>query len=153
MTEYIAGVVAVSILASLASFFSYGGASERAVRAAIAMILIYTVCVPAIRLFADASPDDISLDISADCELSDGEYTRVAEAAFCDGISSYISEKFHLNKEEIAVAAYGFEFEKMRAERISVTLRGRAALSDCTRIADAVSKTGIGECEVNIKIG
>ena len=57
MREYVISVVAASILCALSSFVSYGRGNERAVRAAIAMILIYTVCMPVLRFTSEFDID------------------------------------------------------------------------------------------------
>lgn len=146
-------VVAVSLLSALAAFFSYGGASERAVRAAIAMIMIYTVCVPAVRLVSDFSPEDLSVEVSVNKEIAEGEYLNVAKKAFCEGVRSFVADSFHINKDEIEVNAVDFDFEKMCAKKIKIKLCGRSAMADTDRIRDAVIDAGLGDCEVNIKIG
>ena len=153
MSEYVMGVVAVSILSALATFFAYGGGAARAVRAAISMIMIYTVCVPAVKLVSDISPEDFSVDISVSESFSDGEYIKVAERAFCDGVRSFISDKFNININEIEVVSEGFDFEKMCARKIKINLCGRSAMADTDRIRDAVIDAKLGDCEVNIKIG
>ena len=152
MREYVASVVAVSILAALASFITYGGASERAVKGAVSMILIYTVCMPVADMIGDFSPDNLEIEWQGEEIEVSTEYLEMIEDSFVDGVKCYVCEEFKLNKEDVFVKVYGFSIESMRAERIVMVLSGRAALSDLTRIAEGVERAGLGECEVNIKI-
>ena len=152
MSEYITSIIAVSILSYLAMLFSYGGASERAVKAAVSMIVIYTVSSPVICFVSDFSPEDLEFVISdADIEL-DCEYVRVAEEAFLDGVALAVCKEFDIDSENIGVTVYGFDFEKMCAEKIKILLYGRAALADGRAISEYVSSSGLGDCEVDIGI-
>ena len=152
MKEYVISVVAVSLLSALAIFMSYGGGSERAVRAAVSVILIYTVCMPVIDLISDFSAEDLRFEFSEDTAAGESEYIAVAKEAFTEGVKKFICEEFNLNVGEVSVAVRDFDFEKMKARRIYVLLSGRAALADCSRIENAVMGAALGECEVDIKI-
>ena len=152
MKEYVASIVAVSILAAIASFVSYGGASERAVKGAVSVILIYTVCMPVADMIGNFSINDFEFEWHSDDTVISSEYLNVSEDAFAVGIKKYVCEEFKLNETEVHVQIYGFDFEKMRAERIALTLSGRAVLSDVVRIERSVENSGLGECEVKIKI-
>ena len=152
MREYFLSVIAVSLLSALLGFLTYGGACERAVRAAAGVILIYTVCMPLGDFLADFSPGELSVDVSAEVEVGSSEFFEVAKDSFEKGVKNYVSEQFRLASDEVYVSAAGFDYEKMTAERIFVVLSGRAALADCARIRQTVEDAGLGECEVNIKI-
>ena len=152
MREYVVSVVAVSTLAALAVFISYGGASERAVKGAVSVILIYTLCMPIVDMVGDFSVENLNFELQLEDVESSSEYFETVEEAFTRGVKSYVCEEFGLDGGEVFVKIQGFAIESMRAERISIVLSGRAALSDVTRIAEAVKNAGLGECEVNIKI-
>ena len=152
MREYVVSVVAVSTLAALAVFISYGGASERAVKGAVSVILIYTLCMPIVDMVGDFSVENLNFELQLEDVESSSEYFETVEQAFVRGVKSYVCEEFRLDGDEVFVKIQGFAIESMRAERISIVLSGRAALSDVTRIAEAVKNAGLGECEVNIKI-
>lgn len=152
MREYVVSVVAVSTLAALAVFISYGGASERAVKGAVSVILIYTLCMPIVDMVGDFSVENLNFELQLEDVESSSEYFETVEQAFVRGVKSYVCEEFGLDVDEVFVKIQGFAIESMRAERISIVLSGRAALSDVTRIAEAVKNAGLGECEVNIKI-
>ena len=64
MREYVVSVVAVSTLAALAVFISYGGASERAVKGAVSVILIYTLCMPIVDMVGDFSVENLNFESS-----------------------------------------------------------------------------------------
>ena len=152
MREYVVSVVAVSMLAALAVFISYGGASERAVKGAVSVILIYTLCMPIVDMVGDFSVENLNFELQLEDVESSSEYFETVEEAFARGVKSYVCEEFGLDGGAVFVKIQGFAIESMRAERISIVLSGRAALSDVTRIAEAVKNAGLGECEVNIKI-
>lgn len=145
-------VIAVSILSALATLISHGTASERAIRAAISMILIYTVSRPVIAFVSEADPSDFYYETGEGEEISDPEYLKVAEEAFVRGVRLAVCEKFDLNDEDVHVLVSGFDFEKMRAGKIKIILYGRAALADARNIEAYVSEGGLGHCEVDIGI-
>jgi sugar/nucleoside kinase (ribokinase family) len=45
------------------------------------------------------------------------------------------------------------DFENMNAEKIKITLSGRAVFADYRRIEEYIEKNGLGECEVNVSFG
>lgn len=152
MREYVISVVAVSVLAALASFISYGGGSERAIKGAVSVILLYTVCMPIADAVGDISVRDFEFEIADRELLGSAEYLAVAEDAFVQGVKQYVCREFDFKESDVSVSAYGFDFEKMNAERIYILLSGSAALADTAKIAQNVTDLGLGKCEVNIKI-
>lgn len=152
MREYVISVVAASILCALSSFVSYGRGNERAVRAAIAMILIYTVCMPVLRFTSEFDIDDVDFEAYEEAEIDSGYYLGSVEEAFSTGVKGLLSEKLSINKDDIRVSIVGFDLRTMRAQRIRVTFVGRAALADTRRAEQIVEDAGLGECEVNIEI-
>ena len=148
-------VVIVSSLVALSGYFSYGSSENRTAKAAMAIIVLYTVSAPIVSAVRELS--DISLDSVVDTEdfgnIGDTELAETAEDAFCDGIKSAIAERYGLERRQIRVRVSGFDFEKMRAERITVVLSGGAALGDHRAIAEYITESGLGECEVKLDFG
>lgn len=117
------------------------------------VLLICVIMLPLVDIIKDI---DVKIDTdgyfeSGDTELSD----EALEAAFEEGIREYLAQEYRVDKELITVMADGFELESMRAERIYVTLTGKAATLDYKRIESDLEKefTKGGECEVSLKIG
>ena len=130
--------------------------SERLVRLASSVILLYVMLVPIASLVGSGGFDisDIIGGITIpDTPSGDGAYTEVAKEAFVSGIKELVSEKYGIAKSDISVLVYGFDFESMRAEKIKIALSGKGALSDWRSIASYITGEGLGKCEVNIVIG
>lgn len=150
----------MSSLLGLISYLSYPGASEKAVKFAVSLLLIYTSITPVlafVRNFSDDALTDFVEEIkdNANEKLDSGneEYLLVSEEALKEGICKLIFTEYGIPAENIEVYIHGFDFEKMRAERISILLSGKGALSDSRSIENLVNELGIGECEVNIEFG
>ena len=84
---------------------------------------------------------------------TDGEYAVVAEQAFKEGISKLLFTKYGIEEENADIYVFGFDFERMCAEKIKIVLSHKSAFSDFRGIEDYITESGLGECEVNIKIG
>ena len=152
--EYLISVIVISALVALATYFSYGSSESRTVKTAMSIIVLYTVSVPIVSMVGELS--DISFDSVVDIEdigsIDGTEYAETAEQALCDGICTAIAERYGLDREEITARVRGFDFSEMRAERITVTLSGSAALADHRGIAEYITESGLGECEVKLEI-
>lgn len=155
MGEYIAGVVAVSVMLGAVGSLSYPGASDKIVKSAVAVLLLYCVAVPGVKLVEGLSEVGFSgIDTpSFDVELSGGAYENVGKEAFLLGTKKLIMEKYNISAEEISVSAEGFDFQNMRADKIKILLSGGAVAKDYFAIEQYVRDIGLGECEVNIRIG
>lgn len=150
MGEYLLSVVAVSMLSALMMFITYGNGCERAVRAGVSVILIYSVSMPIIGFVCEFDVSDISFSAEYEQTETEGRYIEVAEEAFCDGIVKMIAEKFDLKEENIKVSVKDFDFKNMRAGHICVALCGAAAMADTRSVAALICESGLGDCEVNI---
>lgn len=146
---YISGVVGVCAVISLAGFVSYRGELDRAVKGALAVIMLAVIVLPLRGLSSHVLPD-----FSADGFLPEGdaEYETVGREAFEEGIRLAIAEKFGIDKEDITVTAVGYDFSSMRAQRIRVLLSGSAVTADARLIRSYITEQGLGECEVEIEI-
>lgn len=117
------------------------------------VLLICIIMLPLVDIIKDI---DVKIDTDSYFESGDTELSDEAlEVAFEEGIREYIAQEYRVDKELITVMADGFELESMRAERIYVTLTGKAATLDYKRIESDLEKefTKRGECEVSLKIG
>lgn len=118
----------------------------------IGVLMICVILLPLvdiIRYFDTKSMfDSINMDLEYD--ITDD----MIEASFEEGISEYIAQKYGVDKSCVSVMADGFDMERLRAERIYVTLSGKAVFLDYKKIEDEVRSefTNGGECEVSLKI-
>lgn len=148
MSEYAIGVFVISAVVGVCSHISYKGKSDPS-HLALAVVLLYVLVSPIRDMTLDGSFVGVEYDKSI---IGDG-YEGVAEQAFAGGILSAIADKFSLDEEDLRVEIDGFDFEKMKAERIRVILSGKAAFADNKGIEKYVNKLEIGVCECEIEIG
>ena len=117
------------------------------------LLLICIILLPLVNIIKDI---DVRINTEDYLGNIEAEVTDDAlELAFEEGIREYISGEYRVDRELITVMADGFDLECMRAEKIYVTLSGKAALVDYKRIEKEVEKefTKSGECEVSVKLG
>lgn len=117
------------------------------------VIILSVVLSPAVEMVENLNVDSLLEIFDASVEMPEYSYESVAEDAFAKGIATSVAQEFSLKTENIRIKLYGFDFEKMRAEKIRIVLSGSAAMSDYRAVADYVNKMNIGECEVEIEIG
>lgn len=143
----------MSALLGIISYLSYQDGSDSTMRLAASVLLIYTALTPVMSFISDGKGGKIDAIFESDIGQNfDGgeEYIEVAEDAFKDGISKLIFTKYGVNEEDSEIFVFGFDFEKMRAERICVVLRGVGALSDLRGIESYINGLGLGKCEVTV---
>lgn len=148
MSEYAIGVFVISAVVGVCSHIAYKGKSDPS-HLALAIVLLYVVVSPIAEMTLSGSLAKPEYDESI---IGDG-YEGVAEQAFGRGILSAVADEFSLDTENLRVAIDGFDFEKMRAERIRVILSGRAALADHKGIEKYINSLDRGVCECEIEIG
>ena len=156
MGEYLGSVVVMSAILGIISYVSYPSGSEKTVRFAASVLLLYTALTPLLGFVSKITSDDISSligDFDYKDEVGDGEYIIVAENAFKEGISKLLFAKYGINEEDSEVFVFGFDFENMRAEKIKIQLSGGGSTADFRGIENYITESGLGECEVNLKIG
>lgn len=145
MGGYLLSVITLAILLDILEHFSaekYKGLT----RAAMSLILVMAILSPLPTLVEKMRGE---LDFS-EMEESMGEDIRLT--AFTEGIAEYIAFEFELSRDEIAVEAIGFDPKGMRAEKILITLSGKAALANYKRVEGEINQLGLGEAEVKIEI-
>ncbi len=148
MNEYMLSVFGISLILGVLETVKYKkGGGERL---AFAVLLAFTVISPLEGLlnsdvgsFPVYSPEGLP---------DDAVYEEKAREAFEEGVTYEISDKFDIEREKISVRAFGFSFEEMRAEKITVTLSVKAAGADPKRIKKHIEKL-CEECEVGFEIG
>ncbi|MBP3402173.1 MAG: hypothetical protein J6K85_03835 [Clostridia bacterium] len=148
MSEYAIGVFVISAVVGICSHIAYKGKSDPS-RLALAIILLCVVVSPIADMTLDGSFVSAEYDESI---IGDG-YEGVAEQAFGRGILSAVADEFSLDEDNLRVEIDGFDFDKMRAERIRVILSGRAALADNKSIEKYINGLDRGVCECEIEIG
>ena len=150
MSTYIGLIVSVGIVAAVGGALLYDGEREGASRTAISLILLLAAVAPVAAFVSQLSLTAPTLpDLPT---IEDGEYTDVAREAFCDGIRTLLSEKFSLSEDCFAVKCEGFDFTSMRAERLTVTLRGAALRCDPLAVEKFINSYEIGVCHAEIGI-
>ena len=150
MSAYIGLIISVGIVAALGGGLLYDGEREGASRGAISVILLLATIAPVAAFVSQLSLKAPTLpDLPA---AEDGEYTEIAREAFCDGIRSLLSENYSLSEDCFAVKCEGFDFTSMRAERLTVTLRGAAVRCDPLAVEKFINSYEIGDCHAEIGI-
>ncbi len=152
MTGYFISLISVSALISLAIALSYKPEGDGgALRGAFAVILLYVTLIPLFSAFSDFDIEKIKFE-QEKYNFEDKNYIdETAEDAFARGIRIYISEEFSLEDEDINVELFAFDAQKMKAEKIVVTLSGPAAHADFRAIREKLRRGGFENCEVKIE--
>lgn len=151
--EYIGSLIAISAVAALGSYAAYNP-SDKVTRAAISLIVLYTVSVYAVGVsewVGELDFESLSGD-GAEIAISDSEYARVAEESFKLGIKRAVCDKFGISEEKMSVSVYGFNLENMKAERINIVLFD-AVSADYRAIEVYVEGCGLGKCQAEVRLG
>ena len=149
MAEYLLPVFGAGAVCAVCGFAAYKRTGAE--RLALSVLLLYAVALPLITL-AQGWDGTLRLPDGGGADTSDPEYIKVAEEAFERGLEEHIREKYSLSEGTVTVHCYGFDFSAMRAERITVLLSGKAALSDYKAMERYLESLSLGECEVEIEI-
>lgn len=150
MSAYFGLLLSVGVAAAVGGALLYDGERTAASRAAISLILLVVAIVPIRDLISDISLSPPRLPEMP--EVGCGEYAEVAEEAFCRGIATLLAEKYSLSDGDFGVKCQGFDFYSMRAESLTVTLRGAAVLCDPLAVERFINSYGIGECHAEIGV-
>jgi hypothetical protein len=147
----------MSVFIATLSYLSYPSASERAIKLALGIILVYSVFMPVFGFVANFDKSNVSdyfEGIYSDGDV-DGEhiYAETAEEAFKQGIAKLVCNKYYIEEENIKVVLVSFDFESMHAEKIKIILSGKDSFADWRRIEEYVTGCGLGDCEVNLNFG
>ena len=151
MMEYALTVFAVCVIFGLLCLFSYG--SGGAEKMALGIITLYLIIAPIVIEVGNIDLDGLFDKITTPDYETNGGYAEIAEDAFAEGIVKAVAEEFSLDKSNIRVRLYDFDFDKMQAKNIVVILSGRAAMADYRAVDRYVNQLEIGVCKVEIEIG
>lgn len=156
MSGYIVSVMAATAVVALGGLVSYGGQTGRVSRAAMAMVLLYTVTLPIISVTDDLS-DLVSTDyfeqLKVEYDVGDTLFYEHTSAAFADGVRKLVCDEHGLDGTGVDVSVRALDVESMCAEKIIIILSGRAAAADARSVMQTVEDAGLGECEVKIDLG
>ena len=156
MGEYLGAVVVMSAILGLISYISYPGGSENTVKFAASVLLLYTALTPLLGFagkITNGNFDNLLGNFESGGAAMDDKYIEVAESAFKDGIFELLDTRFSVDKENAEVFIFGFDFRSMKAEKIKILLFGNGAVADFRGIEEYITESGLGECEVNVRIG
>ncbi len=149
--EYLMPVILISAALGLISFVSYPQFSDKTVKFAASVLIIYTALFPCISFINDISNMDFEgclEDIKNESVTGTPESERVAEEAFKEGICKLIVTKYGIKRENINIYVFDFSFEKMSAEAVKIILSGKASLSDLRGMEIYLNTLSLGEVEV-----
>lgn len=156
LADYVISVVVMSAILGFTSYAAYPGSASKATKFAASVLLLYVAVIPIGTLISGIREEnfDISELIGEVPQAeADGEYIKVAEEAFKEGICNLLFTKYNIKPENVYIKTEGFDFEKMRCERIKITLLESGVLADFRGIEEYITESGLGDCEVGINIG
>lgn len=145
MGRYIFTVIALAVIFDIAEMISadrYKGLT----RAGMSLLLVMAIVTPLPGLISDMKGE---MDFSDIGDFGDAD---IRYAAFVSGLEEYISSEFDLPREDVTVEAIGFSEDDMRAEKILITLSGKAALANYKKVESSINQLELGEAEVKIEI-
>lgn len=145
MKEYLLFIIVLAAVLDLLLHFSNEKFKDIS-QGALGLILILAILLPLPGIYKKISGE---LQFSSP-EIFEGD--DICLSAFEEGIAQYLTDRWGLKREDVEVEAVGFLREEMRAEKILISLHGKAALSDYKRIEKELSELGLGEVEVKIEI-
>ena len=153
LKEYFGGVLALCALISVALGVAHPRL-KRTVSFGAGILIISAIMLPLVDIIRDFDAGDAISDIFEGIEFEDKTDSSI-EIAFEEGIAEYVAATHGLEVGCVDVRVDGFDMESLRAERIYVTLSGKAALIDYKRLEAELreSFTSGGECEVSLNIG
>ena len=156
MGEYLFSVVLTSALLGVLSYASYPSVhSERSMKVASSVLLLYVVINPVFSLVENLSYDgieDFFGSVTGDFNMDESQMAEASEQAFANGIATLLQQEFGADKDFVKVSVFGFDFKNMKAEKIKITLSGKSAFLDWRRIEDYITRMGLGDCEVNVRL-
>jgi hypothetical protein len=145
MTEYARVVFSACVIAGVLGLFSYG--KGRAESLALGIITLFIIASPLSETLGSLPtlPDLPTVD-------TDGGYTEALEKSYADGLSSAISDRFYIKKEDLGITVSGLDRTTMQPESVRVYLCGNAIFADYRSIEKYVEEITNGKCRVEIEI-
>ncbi len=146
-------VLICMVTVAFSSFSMYSGSKNSASDFALGTILLAALAVPFVSFISSISKFDFSTDGFSSGDYSSSIASDSVEEAFCKGIKFAVSEKFSLNSEQIEVECDMADYKALKAEKIRITLSGKAAYADFHAIEEYIEEQKLGECEVILNFG
>ena len=150
--NYFGGLLALCVFVSVALGVAHPR-MKKAISFGAGVLIICAIMLPLVDILVSFKSDN-ALDGLFD-NINYDATDNAIELAFEEGLAEYVSLKYDVDQGDVLVKADGFDMEKLRAERIYVTLAGKAVLIDYKSLEDEIGKqfTFSGECEVSISLG
>ena len=157
MGEGLFALLAFSVSIGVASLLAYNENGKKMITFAggvLFFLLLISQISSLVSEFESFNINEYMEQVKTDFEL-DGEYERVAEDAFREGISRLLYEDYGIDKNDAKITVQGFSFKTMSATRVKILLLGKAIYKDALRIEESLNTLGIGKfyVEVNINFG
>ena len=152
MKEYIFGCILISLIAGIALRLCHLSLREPT-KIAVGIATLLFVSSPFLYLLDGAFRIELpSLEFSE--VWGEGRFDEVGKEAYVRGVKLALAEKYGADTDSFAVTVDGFDTETLSAERLTVTLTGKAALLDYRAVCEYLENSlKIGECRVNVDIG
>lgn len=149
MGENVFYIILICVVISFCNFLMYDSNEMKSARFWLGIMLLAALIAPVFSVFKSVLSFDVGSfeDYTEESEFAD----EVAKKALADGIRRSIADKYSISEEDIEVELIGFNIEKMKAERVYITLSSKAALADSKAIRDYVEKCGFGECITEVR--
>ena len=152
LNGYFAGVITLVIFAAVLLEITHPHL-KAVTGIGVGAVVICAVLLPLVGIIQDIDLDNVLDDIydGIDYDATDS----AIELAFEDAVVQYVADEYGVPSECVSVRVDGFDISTLTAQRIYVTLSGKAVLIDYKRMEEELSArfTECGECEVSISIG
>lgn len=149
MSEYALTLTGVCMLSSAVGILLSESGFEKCAEAVMGIILLYAILSPIPALVREV---DYDFEGYPQIEYNDA-FADTLESGTAEGIRLALCEKFDLRSDEVEVATEIAGADPLSFEKITVVLKGAAALSDYRRIREFVENMELGRCEVRIEYG
>ena len=146
MTEYAMTLIGVCILSVAVGVLLAESGYEKCANAAMGIILLYAILSPIPALLGDIA----YLKDSSTLPEYDDAFTDAIEGGAAEGIRLAVCEEFGLDPGNVEVDAVKMQGDSISFERISITLKGAAVISDYRKIREFVEDMALGRCEVRL---
>ena len=153
LNSYFGGLLILSVFISV-MLSAVHPKFKRVTNISTGIVLICAIMLPLVDIISSFDVNE-AFDGIVDEFCIDGMTDNAIEKAFEDGIAEYIAKEWKVDRSSVTVRVDGFDMEKMLAERIYVTLSGKAITLDYKELGEVLEErlTSGGECEVSINIG
>ena len=149
MKELFITVLCLSLISSVLLFVCEDMRFKKIIEWGIGLVFVSVIINPVISLARDFD------FIVPELDMPEGGigYIEYTEDAFKEGIRAALCEKYGIEGEDVLIECQGFDFSSMSCEKITVTLKGKAAMSDSASIKEYLKKSLCKECYVHLEFG